>query len=134
MKKRVTGIGGVFFKGNSSDQSKAWYEKHLGIPNEEYGHTFMWKDFTNPNLVGRTVWYVADDYFEKDNKQTFMINYRVENLEELLKTLKNEGVKIVGELKEYPYGKFAHILDLDGNKVELWEPVAEEEMNKITNF
>lgn len=146
---KVTGVGGIFFKVSNSEESKAWYEKHLGIPAGTYGHTFTWREFENSKSIGRTAWSVSNNYFhegdeikndENENipnsataentKQTYMINYRVANLVELLNELKTNGVKIVGELNEYPYGKFAHILDLDGNKVELWEPVPEDDSSE----
>ncbi|MDR0484898.1 MAG: VOC family protein [Alphaproteobacteria bacterium] len=123
--KKVVGIGGIFFKSKDKEASKKWYEKHLGIPNEEYGHSFMWRNMEDSNTVGRTVWSISDSVF-KDN-QDYMINYRVENLVELLSELKKEGVEIIDGIEEYPYGKFAHILDLDGNKIELWESAKEEE-------
>ena len=88
MKKRVTGIGGLFFKTKDPNATKEWYKKHLGFPTDNWGCTFWWK----------------------------------ENLVELLKVLKEEGVTIVGEMEEYDYGKFGWIMDNDGNKIELWEP------------
>jgi len=125
MKKRVTGLGGVFFQAKNPKDLKKWYEKHLEIyqPNE-YGGIFEWRDFENPDRTGHTVWSPFENkpkYFEPSNK-TFMFNYRVENLEELLKVLKEEGVEVVGEIEEFEYGKFGWILDPEGTKIELWEP------------
>ncbi|MDR2008010.1 MAG: VOC family protein [Alphaproteobacteria bacterium] len=132
MAKKVTGIGGIFFKSANAEKSKEWYEKHLGIPVGEYGHIFQWRDMEDTKTIGQTVWFISKDgdSFKGKNEQPYMINYRVENLEELLENLKSEGIEIIDGIEEYPYGKFAHILDLDGNKLELWEPIGEKEDNK----
>ena len=123
MKKRVTGIGGLFFKTNNPKESKDWYKNHLGFNTDDWGCTFLWKD--NEDNKCSTQWspFTKDtDYFEPSKKE-FMFNYRVENLVKLLKILKSEGVTIVGEMQEYEYGKFGWILDNDENKIELWEPI-----------
>ena len=125
--KRVTGLGGVFFKTKDPKAAKAWYGKHLGLPMDDYGCSFKWIDIDHKDAKepAQTVWSpFAEDskYFQPSEKQ-FMFNYRVENLVELLKVLKEEGVQIVGEMQELPYGKFGWIMDPDGNKVELWEPI-----------
>ena len=102
---------------------RQWYEAHLGIKNEQYGTSFEWLDAEDPTKKGTTVWSAMKDstkYFDPSPKP-FMINYRVENLEALLELLKNEGVTVVGEMEDSEYGKFAHILDPEGNKIELWE-------------
>lgn len=125
MKKRVTGIGGLFFKSKDPKASKDWYKKHLGFNTDDYGSTFWWKDKTGQNCS--TQWSPFKDdtkHFEPSEKE-FMFNYRVENLEKLLIVLKEEGVTIVGKMEVYDYGKFGWILDNDGNKIELWEPVDE---------
>jgi predicted enzyme related to lactoylglutathione lyase len=120
--KRVTGIGGVFFKSEDPKKLKGWYERHLGVM-----EVFKWKDLEKPDAEApaQTIWspFKKDtDYFNPSEK-SFMFNYRVENLEELLKVLREEGVTIVGKVEEYPYGKFGWIMDPEGNKIELWEPV-----------
>ena len=125
--KRVTGLGGVFFKTSDPKKIKEWYGKHLGLPVDEYGASFKWIEVDKPDAKEPAVtsWSKFDEktkYFEPSQKP-FMFNYRVENLVELLKVLKGEGVEIVGEIQEYPYGKFGWIMDPDGNKVELWEPM-----------
>lgn len=127
--KRVTGLGGVFFKTSDPKKIKEWYGKHLGLPVDEYGASFKWIEVDKPGAKepAVTAWSTFDEktkYFEPSQKP-FMFNYRVENLVELLKVLKGEGVEIVGEIQEYPYGKFGWIMDPDGNKVELWEPIDE---------
>lgn len=121
--KRVTGIGGLFFKTKDPEKIRAWYKSHLGIETEQYGATYHWQK--ENGTKGFTVWSPFKDnttYFAPSEKD-FMFNYRVENLEELLRLLKEEGVTIVGEMEVFDYGKFGWILDPDGNKIELWEPV-----------
>ncbi|GAA3573158.1 VOC family protein [Snuella lapsa] len=122
MNKRVTGIGGLFFKSSDPKAIKAWYKKHLGFNTDDYGCLFRWKD--NDGNDAATQWspFPEDTSYYEPSKKDFMFNYRVENLHELLKVLKEEGVTIVGEVEEYEYGKFGWILDPEGNKIELWEP------------
>ncbi|MEO0472553.1 MAG: VOC family protein [Bacteroidota bacterium] len=123
--KRVTGIGGVFFKSSDPVKTRAWYSRHLGIPTDQYGGHWKFRDLEDPDKVCVGSWSPfsqSTEYFQPSEKE-FMINYRVENLAKLLEVLKEEGVKIVGEIQEESYGKFAWIMDLDGNKIELWEPV-----------
>ena len=122
MKKRVTGLGGFFFKSENPDAAKNWYKEHLDLDTDQYGCTFWWKDKEGNDCS--TQWSPMDEkteYFQPSQKQ-FMMNFRVENLDELLAALKEEGVTIVGEPEEYNYGKFGWILDPEGNKIELWEP------------
>lgn len=125
--KRVTGIGGIFFKCKDPEQTREWYNKHLGIPNEKYGATFDWREADDPEKKGTTVWnpFKAETKYFEPSTSSFMINYRVENLEALIEELKKEGVTIVDELQTYDYGKFIHIMDPEGNKIELWEPTGE---------
>ncbi len=123
MENRVTGIGGLFFKTTNPKETKDWYKKHLGFDTNDWGCTFWWKDKDGKKCS--TQWSPFDeksDHFAP-SKKDFMFNYRVENLVELLKALKDEGVTVVDEIQEYEYGKFGWILDNDGNKIELWEPV-----------
>lgn len=123
MDKRVTGLGGFFFKTKDPDHIKEWYKKHLGIPTDNYGWTFWWKDENGKACSTQWSPFKMDTkYFEPSDKP-FMMNFRVENLHELLAALKEEGVRVVGEVEEYDYGKFGWILDPEGNKIELWEPV-----------
>jgi predicted enzyme related to lactoylglutathione lyase len=124
MKKRVTGLGGVFFKARDPKAIKAWYQKHLHIESGEHGAVFRWRMEEEPGNIGITAWspFPEDtDYYQPSSKD-YMFNYRVENLAELLEELKKEGVETVGEIEEYPYGKFGWIMDPEGNKIELWEP------------
>ncbi|MGB5554088.1 MAG: VOC family protein [Flavobacteriaceae bacterium] len=123
MKKRVTGLGGIFFKSKDPDAMKQWYNSHLGLPTDQYGCTFWWKDKEGNDCS--TQWSPMNEdtkYFKPSEKQ-FMMNFRVENLVELVKVLKQEGVTVVGEIEEFDYGKFGWILDPEGNKLELWEPI-----------
>lgn len=125
MKKRVTGIGGIFFKTKDPEKTKAWYGKHLGIETDQYGGLFKWRDFDDKEKICTSAWSPFNentDYFDPSDKE-YMFNYRVENLEELLATLKDEGVTIVGEMEVYDYGKFGWIMDPEGRKIELWEPI-----------
>ena len=122
--KRVTSLGGIFFKCKDPDKVKEWYSKHLGFNTDKYGTTFEWRQADEQTKKGFTVWSPFDKttkYFEPSSKE-YMINYRVENLEQLIEELKKEGVTVVDEIEVYDYGKFVHILDIEGNKIELWEP------------
>ena len=122
--KKVTGIGGIFFKCKDPNKMNEWYKAHLGFNTTDYGTTFEWRqgaDTTNKGLTQWCPFAETTKYFEPSTKD-FMINYRVENLEALVEQLKNEGVTIVDKIEASEYGKFVHIIDVEGNKVELWEP------------
>jgi len=121
---KVIGVGGIFFKSSDPDATKAWYKEHLGIPTNEYGATFEFRNKENPDNVNYLQWspFKQDTkYFEPSSKE-FMINYIVQNIEGLVEKLRNEGVTICDEIEEFEYGKFVHILDSDSNKLEFWEP------------
>jgi predicted enzyme related to lactoylglutathione lyase len=123
--KRVTGIGGVFFKSEDPEKTKSWYQDHLRIESDQYGGKFVWRDKDDKEKECMTAWSPmpqSTDYYSP-SKSEFMINYRVEDLKALLEVLKSEGVEQVGKMEEYEYGKFAWIIDPDGRKVELWEPI-----------
>lgn len=125
--KRVTGLGGIFFKADDPAKVKEWYKKHLGMDDmADWGYVFQWRELDKPNTAppASTSWSVfkSDSKHFAPSEKQFMFNYRVENLAELFKAFKEEGVQIVGEIQEYPYGKFGWILDPEGNKIELWEP------------
>lgn len=124
-KGKVTGIGGVFFKCKNPADVKEWYQNNLGLNTDEYGVLFESRDTNKPEQKIFLQWSPFPDdskYFTPSEKE-FMINYRVENIEALIDQLKSSGVKILDKLETYDYGKFIHIMDLDGNKIELWEPV-----------
>ena len=125
--KKVTGIGGIFFKCKDAAKMNEWYKTHLGFDTTEYGTNFQWKDAEAPSKNGSTQWSPFSEttkYFEPSTKD-FMINYRVADLEALLAELRKEGVTIVDEMETFDYGKFVHIMDPEGNKIELWEPADE---------
>ena len=121
--KKVTGIGGIFFKCDDPQKMKDWYATNLGLPVQSWGTMFKWRDADNPEKEGTTVWST----FKKDAKsfepsqKEFMINYRVDNLELLVEELKKDGVTFVDEMVSDEYGKFVHIMDPERNKIELWE-------------
>lgn len=122
---KVTGIGGIFFKCKQPQKTKDWYAKNLGLITDEYGALFESRNTDNPNQKNYLQWSPFEEdtsYFSPSEKE-FMINYRVGDLESLQKELKAAGVTILDEIETYEYGKFLHILDPDGNKIELWEPV-----------
>ena len=126
--KKVAGIGGIFFKSSDPVKLKQWYHKHLGLNTDDYGTNFESRDADQPSKKTYLQWSPFADktkYFEPSDKQ-FMINYRVEDLVSLVEEFKKDGVQVLDEIEEYEYGKFIHIMDIDGNKIELWEPVVEE--------
>jgi predicted enzyme related to lactoylglutathione lyase len=123
--KRVTGIGGIFFKCKDPKKVTEWYQKHLGLDTNPYGATFEWYETPDSTKKAQTQWtpFPETTKYFGPSQQDFMINYRVENLEGLVEVLKKEGVTIVDKIETYDYGKFVHILDGEGNKVQLWEAV-----------
>ena len=124
-KPKVVGVGGVFFKSENPEETKKWYEEYLGLPTDQYGTMFKSRDIDNPDEINYLQWSPFDektDYFDPSKKE-FMINYRVKNIEDFVKILKEKEVTVLDEITEYEgIGKFVHILDLEGNKIELWEP------------
>jgi predicted enzyme related to lactoylglutathione lyase len=122
--KKVTGIGGIFFKCKDPQKMRDWYNTHLGLNTNQYGSVFEWRQGEDSTKKGFTQWSPFNEktkYFEPSTKD-FMINYRVENIEKLIDGLKKNGVTIVDSIETVEYGKFVHILDIENNKVELWEP------------
>ncbi len=122
---KVTGIGGIFFFSDNPKETKDWYAKNLGVEINAWGAvSFDSRNIDNPDEVESLQWSPfkkGDEYFSP-SKREFMINYRVQNLEALLEKLKENGVTILDEMATYDYGKFVHIMDAEGNKIELWEP------------
>jgi catechol 2,3-dioxygenase-like lactoylglutathione lyase family enzyme len=121
---RIVGIGGVFFKSANRDQMREWYSKHLGLADKGEGVMLPWREHDNPKKEQATVWTIfpaSTEYFNPGQAQ-FMINYIVDDLDALLDRLQHEGVKIGANRMNEPYGRFAWIYDLDGNKIELWQP------------
>src|SRR5689334_17851934 len=123
--KKVTGIGGIFFKCKDPNKMKEWYKTHLGIDAGQYGASFEWYQDAEGKKKGLTQWNLNSEASRlyEPSKKDFMINYRVENLEALVEELKKDNVTIVDKIETYDYGKFVHILDEEGNKIQLWEPV-----------
>lgn len=122
--KKVTGIGGIFFKCKDPRAVREWYQKNLGLNTSQWGAVFEWYQGADSTRKGFTQWSPFNEntqYFEPSTKD-FMINYRVDNIEVLVEELKKNEVIVVDTIEVYEYGKFVHILDIEGNKIELWEP------------
>jgi predicted enzyme related to lactoylglutathione lyase len=123
--KRVTGIGGIFFKARDPSTLRAWYQRHLGIDVQDWGGAaFRWADDAGNPVPGTTIWNVNDansDYFAPSTS-SFMINYRVADLAGLLQALRREGCNVVDRTEDSEYGKFGWVVDPEGNKIELWQP------------
>jgi len=123
--QKVTGLGGVFFKCDDPKAMNEWYAQNLGLPTGDYGATFEWRQADDPSKTGSTAWctFPQDTQYFNPSTRPFMINYRVADIAGLVAELKQSGVTVVDEIAEYPYGKFVHILDPEGNIIELWEPI-----------
>jgi predicted enzyme related to lactoylglutathione lyase len=122
---KVTGIGGIFFFSDNPEGTKAWYADNLGLETNQWGSSFEFRNANRPDEINYLQWSpfkTGSGYFEPSEKG-FMINYRVQNIEGLVKKLKENGVTIVDSIETYDYGKFVHIMDAEGNKIELWEPI-----------
>lgn len=125
--KRVTGIGGIFFKAKDAPALREWYKTHLGIDVETWGGTaFKWVDGDGKPMAGTTVWSIFPDHSKTMDPSSapFMINYRVDDVRALHAALKAEGCNVVDEITDDDFGKFAWVIDPEGHKVELWEPPA----------
>lgn len=122
---KVTRIGGIFFRSKDPNKVKEWYGENLGLAITEYGSPFEFRNANRPDEINYLNWSPFNEntkYFDPSEKE-FMINYRVQNIKGLVRNLKANGVTILDEIEEYEYGKFVHIMDLEGNKIELWEPI-----------
>jgi len=122
---KVTGIGGIFFRSKNPQETSEWYGKNLGLAIDNYGSAFEFRNANDPEKINYLRWCPFDEgteYFAPSKKE-FMINYRVQNIEGLVKNLKANGVTIVDSIETFEYGKFVHIMDPEGNKIELWEPI-----------
>lgn len=127
-KGKVTGIGGIFFKSKDPKSLRAWYSKKLGLNMDDSGSNFEWRNALDAKTKGFTQWGAFKEsttYFEP-SKNEFMINYRVNNLESLLTNLAKSGISPVDKVESEKYGKFVHIMDPEGHKIELWEANDEE--------
>lgn len=126
--KRVTGIGGIFFKSENPEEMYAWYERHLGIKRDPVeGVIFQWRDAEEPSRKGMTVWslFPKNTTYLDPSRAGFMVNYRVDDLDALLRALREEGVEIDKTQDDPAYGRFAWVMDPEGNRIELWEPPKE---------
>jgi predicted enzyme related to lactoylglutathione lyase len=124
--KRVTGIGGVFFKARDPDALREWYRVHLGVPVTQWGAAFRWQSEDNPAGVGTTAWNIFKsdtDYFGP-GPAPFMINFRVDDLDALLAALRAEGCNVEDKTDDSEYGKFGWVTDPEGTRIELWQPPA----------
>ena len=122
--RRVTGLGGIFFKCKDPGKVREWYQTHLGLNTNKYGAVFEWRQGADTTRKGFTQWSPFKEttkYFLPSTKD-FMINYRVADLQGLVEALRKEGVTIVDTIQSFEYGKFVHVLDVEGNNIELWEP------------
>lgn len=132
--KRVTGIGGIFFKAGDPEKLRHWYRKHLGMEPDPNGGgvVFDRRASDDPEKPARTVWSIfpSDTKYFDPSSAPFMINYRVDNLDNLLAQLRSEGVEVDEGLEEYEYGRFAWIMDPEGNRIELWEPARSQQADK----
>lgn len=125
--KRVTGIGGIFFKAKDAPALQAWYRTHLGIDVQPWGGAaFDWADAEGKPIGGTTAWSIAPETTQQfaPSHAPFMVNYRVDDLHALVTALRAEGCNVLPDIDESEYGKFAWVIDPEGNKVELWEPPA----------
>ncbi len=123
--RRVTGIGGIFFKAKDAPTLRAWYKKHLGIDVQDWGGAaFLWADEAGNAKKGTTVWSInaATNGYSAPSPSTFMINYRVDDLDAVLEALRSEGCDVMPKVDESEFGKFGWVMDPEGNKIELWQP------------
>lgn len=121
---KVLGIGGVFFFSDNPNETKEWYSKNLGLDTNEWGASFEFRNINKPDEINSMQWcpFKSGSTYFSPSKKEFMINYRVQNIVGMVEKLKADGVTILDDIQTYEYGKFVHIMDADGNKVELWEP------------
>lgn len=122
---KVTGIGGIFFFSEDPEETKKWYATNLGLEVNEWGASFEFRNAHRPDEINYLQWspFKQDSDYFSPSKKEFMVNYRVQQIEALVEKLKANGVTVVDEITSYDYGKFVHLMDPDGNKIELWEPV-----------
>ena len=132
---KVTGIGGIFFYSDNLEETNEWYTKNLGIEINDWGSSsFESRNINRPDEINSLQWKPfkkGDEYFAP-SKKDFMINYTVQNIEALVSKLKENGVTILDSIETYDFGKFIHIMDAEGNKIELWEPVADDQHDDKT--
>ncbi len=122
---KVTGIGGIFFFSENPEKTKEWYSENLGLEVNQWGSSFEFRNANRPDEINYLQWspFKQGSEYLSPSKKEFMINYRVQNIEGLVNKLKGNGVTILDNIETYDYGKFVHIMDAEGNKIELWEAV-----------
>ncbi|TNE97021.1 MAG: VOC family protein [Bacteroidetes bacterium] len=122
---KVTGIGGVFFFSENPEEARQWYSDNLGFDVNEWGATFQSRNIDRPDEINHLQWspFQTDSEYFQPSSKPYMINYRVQNIEGLIEKLRANGVVMLDEIASYDYGKFVHVMDPEGNKIELWEPV-----------
>ena len=128
MKAGVTGLGGVFFKSEDPKKLSEWYAKHLGLKPEPDGHVMLhWHDEEHFDKNAYSVWapFPKDTKYLEPSTASFMINFRVANLLEMVEQLRKDGVEVDDKVEESEFGNFAWLMDPEGNRVELWEPPKE---------
>lgn len=119
---KVIGIGGIFFKFKNPAFMKEWYQRVLGMKTNDYGVLFQFNSSQAPGYLQLGVFEENTNYFGSEQQQS-MINFRVDDLESMLSQLKSNNVEILSQIDIYEYGKFLHISDPEGNRIELWEPI-----------
>lgn len=122
---KVTGIGGIFFFSDNPEEIKKWYAANLGLEVNEWGSSFEFRNANRPDEINYLQWspFKKGSKYFAPSKKEFMINYRVQNIEGLVRKLKANGVSVLDDIETFEYGKFVHIMDSEGNKIELWEPI-----------
>jgi len=122
---KVTGIGGIFFFSEDPEKTKKWYSENLGLETNQWGSSFEFRNANRPKEINYLQWspFKKESEYFSPSKKEYMINYRVQNIEGLVNKLQSNGVTILDSIATYDYGKFVHIMDGEGNKIELWEPV-----------
>tara|TARA_R110000868_G_scaffold163368_1_gene395574 strand:- start:2320 stop:2781 length:462 start_codon:yes stop_codon:yes gene_type:complete len=122
---KVTGVGGIFFFSENPDKIKDWYAENLGLEVNQWGSSFEFRNANRPEEINYLQWspFEKGSAYFAPSKKEFMVNYRVQNIEALVAKLKDKGVTVLDEIETFDYGKFVHIMDNEGNKIELWEPV-----------
>ncbi|TNE71524.1 MAG: VOC family protein [Bacteroidetes bacterium] len=122
---KVTGIGGVFFFSENPEEARQWYSNNLGFDVNEWGATFQSRNIERPDEINHLQWspFQTDSEYFQPSSKPYMINYRVQNIEGLIEKLRANGAVVLDEIVSYDYGKFVHVMDPEGNKIELWEPV-----------
>lgn len=122
---RVTGVGGIFFGSENPEELRKWYGTHLGLAIDDYGSPFEFRNALRPDEVNYLRWSPAKSgsaFFDSLDKE-LIINYRVNNIEGLVRKLESKGIEMLDSIQDYPYGRFVHLMDPEGYKIELWEPV-----------